>query len=208
LIPENNRAESGGSEFEIICGAKEGDASCFEFLYRHHQRYVYALCLRITRNRTDAEDLTQDVFLQVFRKVATFRGESSFSTWLHRVALNVVLKHLQRKKLPMVPDILDAETGNSSEWQFAAPDKSLLFLVDRVLLERCISQLPPGYRMTFMLHDIEGYEHEEIANMMRCSVGNSKSQLHKARLKLRAHLQPICRQTTPQRPQFESLEAA
>jgi RNA polymerase sigma-70 factor (ECF subfamily) len=208
LTQENNTVESGGLEQEIISGAREGDARCFEFLYRHHQRYVYALCFRITRNRTDAEDLTQDVFLQVFRKVATFHGDSSFSTWLHRVALNVVFKHLRKKKLPMAPDIPEAGTRSSSEWKFAGPDNSLAFLVDRVLLERCIKQLPPGYRMMFLLHDVEGYEHEEIANMMRCSVGNSKSQLHKARLKLRAHLQPVCHRTFPARPESESLVAA
>ena len=178
-------------EQEAISGAQLGDPACFEFLYSLHKRHVYTLCLRITRNTAEAEDLTQEVFLQLFRKVATFRGNSAFSTWLHRVAVNVVLMHLRKKTLPIAAGPLESQPIDSAEAkiEIGATDKTLAVAIDRIVLERSVNLLPPGYRIIFLLHDVEGYEHKEIAQMMRCSVGNSKSQLHKARLKLRAHLQ-------------------
>jgi RNA polymerase sigma-70 factor, ECF subfamily len=207
LIPETNKLERA-SEKDVIHGVKQGDPDCFELLYRDHKRYVYALCLRITQNPADAEDLTQDVFLQVFRKVATFRGDSSFLTWLHRVAFNVALQHLRKKRLPTVPEPLETQSGDSTEWEIATTDSSLAFLVDRILLEQSVNELPRGYRQAFRLHDIEGYEHKEIANLLQCSVGNSKSQLHKARLKLRSRLEAANRQTISQRAPYSNLVAA
>jgi len=189
LTPEMKTAASGILEQEAIHGAKQGDPKCFEFLYNLHKRYVYTLCLRITRNTAEAEDLTQEVFLQLFRKVATFRGDSAFSTWLHRVALNVVLMHLRKKTLPIAPEPLESQPADAPKREIGAPDSNLAVSVDRIVLERSVNRLPPGYRIIFLLHDVEGYEHKEIARMMSCSVGNSKSQLHKARLKLRTHLQ-------------------
>jgi RNA polymerase sigma-70 factor (ECF subfamily) len=150
---------------------------------------VYTLCLRITKNSAEAEDLTQEVFLQLFRKVATFRGDSAFSTWLHRVAVNVALMNLRKKSLPMASEPHGSESGEGARTEIGATDYSLAASIDRILLERSAERLPPGYRVIFLLHDVEGYEHKEIARMMRCSVGNSKSQLHKARRKLRSHLQ-------------------
>jgi RNA polymerase sigma-70 factor (ECF subfamily) len=171
--------------------AKQGSAEAFEFLYQRHKRRVYSICLRMMGNPGDAEDLAQEAFLQVFRKLSTFRGESAFSTWLHRLTVNTVLMHLRKKSLEEVS--LEEATEPSEEdgprREIGTEDESLVGSIDRVNLERAIGQLPQGYRTIFVLHDIEGYEHNEIAGLMGCSIGNSKSQLHKARLKLRDILQ-------------------
>lgn len=174
------------SEAEAIEKAKQGDAEAFETLYHLHKRRVYSLCLRMTANTAQAEDLTQEAFLQLFRKISTFRGESAFSTWLHRMSVNVVLMHLRKKGLTVVPleDTIETEE-ESPKKEPGAEDPVLAGSVDRLQLERAIDALPPGYRTIFVLHDVEGYEHNEIAEMVGCSIGNSKSQLHKARLKLR-----------------------
>jgi RNA polymerase sigma-70 factor, ECF subfamily len=178
------------SEAEAIERAKQGEAESFEVLYHLHKRRVYSLCLRMTANTAEAEDLTQEAFLQLFRKIGTFRGESAFSTWLHRMAVNVVLMHLRKKGLPVVPleDTLESEE-EAPKKELGGADPQLAGSVDRLRLERAIAALPPGYRSVFVLHDVEGYEHNEIAAMVGCSIGNSKSQLHKARMKLRELLQ-------------------
>lgn len=179
-------AETWG-EADAIQQAKQGYEPAFEYLYHRHKRRVYSLCLRMTGNTGDADDLAQEAFLQLFRKIDTFRGESAFSTWLHRLSVNVVLMHLRRKGLPEVS--LEETTEPSQEdgpkRDIGRVDMTLVGSVDRVNLERAIQMLPPGYRTIFVLHDMEGYEHNEIAEMMKCSIGNSKSQLHKARMKLR-----------------------
>jgi RNA polymerase sigma-70 factor, ECF subfamily len=176
------------NEAGAIERAKQGDAEAFQALYDRHKRRVYSLCLRMTANTAEAEDLTQEAFLQLYRKIATFRGESAFSTWLHRLSVNVVLMHLRKKSLPVVS--LEESTQGSGEEDapkkdFGADDLALAGSLDRLQLQRAVDDLPPGYRMIFVLHDIQGYEHNEIAAMVGCSVGNSKSQLHKARMKLR-----------------------
>ena len=159
----------------------------FEGLYSLHKRRVYSLCLRMTGNTAEAEDLTQEAFLQLYRKISTFRGESAFSTWLHRLTVNVVLMHLRKKGLPSVSleETLEPQQEDGPRKDIGARDNVLAGSIDRLNLERAIESLPPGYRIIFVLHDVEGYEHNEIAEMMGCSIGNSKSQLHKARLKLR-----------------------
>jgi len=174
------------SEAEAIERAKQGDGQAFEALYNLHKRRVYSLCLRMTANTAAAEDLTQEAFLQLFRKIGTFRGESAFSTWLHRMAVNVVLMQLRKKGLPVVPleDTMETEE-ESPRKEPGADDPRLSGSIDRMQLQRSIAGLPPGYRMIFLLHDVEGYEHNEIAEMVGCSIGNSKSQLHKAGMKLR-----------------------
>ena len=174
------------SESEAIERARQGDADAFEALYDLHKRRVYSLCLRMTANAAEAEDLTQEAFLQLFRKIGTFRGESAFSTWLHRMAVNVVLMRLRKKNLPVVPldDPLESEE-ESSKKELGGPDQKLAGSVDRMQIQRAVEALPPGYRTIFVLHDMEGYEHNEIATLVGCSIGNSKSQLHKARMKLR-----------------------
>ncbi len=185
------------TEAEAIRLAQAGNAAAFEFLYQLHGRRVYALCLRMVGNPADAEDLMQEAFLQLFRKIGTFRGESAFSTWLHRMTVNVVLMRLRKKSLPTdsLEETLEPDAENSApKRDVGAPDLRLTGAVDRVNLERCIEKLPPGYRTVFVLHDVQGYEHNEIADIMGCSVGNSKSQLHKARTRLRELLQEELRQ--------------
>jgi RNA polymerase sigma-70 factor (ECF subfamily) len=174
------------SEAKAIERAKQGDAEAFEALYHLHKRRVYALCLRMTANTSAAEDLTQEAFLQLFRKIGTFRGESAFSTWLHRMAVNVVLMQLRKKGLAVVPleETFDSEE-ESPKKEPGADDLRLTGSIDRIRLQEAVQDLPPGYRTVFLLHDVEGYEHNEIATMVGCSIGNSKSQLHKARMKLR-----------------------
>jgi RNA polymerase sigma-70 factor (ECF subfamily) len=174
------------SEAEAIERAKHGDAGAFEFLYNLHKRRVYSLCLRMTANTAAAEDLTQEAFLQLFRKIATFRGESAFSTWLHRMSVNVVLMQLRKKSLPVVSleETMDSEEETPRK-ELGALDPALAGSLDRLQLQRAVEALPPGYRTIFVLHDVEGYEHNEIAAKVGCSIGNSKSQLHKARMKLR-----------------------
>ncbi|HUE51088.1 MAG TPA: sigma-70 family RNA polymerase sigma factor [Terriglobales bacterium] len=177
------------SEAEAIERAKGGDAEAFEVLYNLHKRRVYSLCLRMTANTAQAEDLTQEAFLQLFRKIATFRGESAFSTWLHRMSVNVVLMHLRKKGLPVVSLEETIETEEETpRKELGAQDPVLAGSINRLQLQRAIDDLPPGYRTIFVLHDVEGYEHNEIAGMVGCSIGNSKSQLHKARMKLREFL--------------------
>src|SRR5712675_3654099 len=175
------------SEAEAIERARLGDAEAFQVLYDKHKRRVYSLCLRMTANTAEAEDLTQEAFLQLYRKIGTFRGESAFSTWLHRLSVNVVLMHLRKKSLPVVS--LEETTQGGEEdtpkKDFGAEDLALAGSIDRLQLQKAVDDLPPGYRSIFVLHDVEGYEHNEIATIVGCSIGNSKSQLHKARMKLR-----------------------
>jgi len=143
----------------------------------------------MTGNTWEAEDLTQEAFLQLFRKISTFRGESAFSTWLHRLAVNVVLMHLRKKGLQQISlDEVDTSQDEPIKRDYGSDDRRLTGSVDRIGLQKAIADLPPGYRAVFVLHDVEGYEHNEIAEIMKCSVGNSKSQLHKARMKLRERL--------------------
>lgn len=174
----------------ILARAQAGDHAAFAQLYALHKRRVYSLCLRMLSNVAEAEDLTQESFLQLHRKIATFRGDSAFSTWLHRLTINVVLMHLRRKGLNLISldEALDPSPEFGPARSFGAPDLRLTGSIDRMTLERAVENLPAGYRLIFVLHDIEGYEHNEIASLLDCSIGNSKSQLHKARMKLREAL--------------------
>lgn len=163
--------------------AAAGDLTAFEELYGCHHRRVYSLCLRMTRNVSEAEDLTQTVFVQLFRKLSTFRGESSFATWLHRLTVNEVLMHFRK---PVVRNERTTEDGTTPSPVVAGTrNPATMALIDRISLEKAIQQLSPGYRAVFILHDVEGYEHEQIGRILGCAVGTSKSQLFKARLKLR-----------------------
>jgi RNA polymerase sigma-70 factor, ECF subfamily len=186
--PASSIATDRLSEAEVIQQAREGNRTAFEYLYRVHARRVYAVCLRMIGDPTEAEDLAQEVFLLLFRKVHTFRGESAFSTWLHRLVVNLVLMHLRRKSLPAVSIEATPDPDDESSVppiDIGALDLSLEGSIDRINLARCIADLPLGYRTIFVLHDIQGYEHNEIAKMLGRSVGDSKSQLHKARTRLR-----------------------
>ena len=178
-------------EGEAIARARSGDAGAFEYLYKAHCRHVYSVCLRMIRNPAEAEDLTQQTFLQVFRKIATFRGESGFSTWLHRVTVNIVLMHLRRKKPTeaLFADLDRPGSDSESRPEYGASDASMLGVIDGLNLRRAIRKLPSGYRRHFLLYDLLGYGHKEIARYLGCSTGSSKSQLHKARKRLRRLLQ-------------------
>jgi RNA polymerase sigma-70 factor, ECF subfamily len=180
------------TDADVVRLAQQGDAAAFEQIYRTHSRRVYSLCMRMIGNPADAEDFTQDAFLQLFRKIHTFHGASAFSTWLHRLTVNIVLMKLRKKTLPV--DSIDEsaepdeETGKRRP-ELGGPDLRLNGSIDRVHLQRAVDQLPPGYKQMFILHDVEGYRHEEIARILGCSAGNCKSQLHKARMRLRDLLQ-------------------
>ncbi len=180
-----------GSEGEAITRAQCGDATAFEFLYKAHSRRVYSVCLRMTRNPAEAEDLSQQAFLQVFRKIGTFRGESGFSTWLHRVTVNIVLMHLRRKKPTEIlfEDLDRTSSDGEGRHEHGASDTSMLGAIERLNLKRAIRKLPSGYKRFFLLYDVLGYQHHEIAGFLGCSTGCSKSQLHKARKRLRRLLQ-------------------
>jgi len=178
-------------EKETIRQAQEGDAAAFERIYRRYNRRIYGLCLRMTKNEADAEDLTQEAFLQVFRKLHTFRGESAFSTWFHRVSVNIVLMSLRKRKLMEIPLENDGDHEEEPGARHpvpGGPDPSLTGLFDRENLKRALRQMPSGYKRMLVLHDVFGYEHSEIAAALECSVGNSKSQLHKARERMRTLL--------------------
>jgi RNA polymerase sigma-70 factor (ECF subfamily) len=140
----------------------------------------------MTANATEAEDLTQEAFLQVFRKISTFRSDSAFSTWLYRLTVNTVLMHFRKRHPYLVP--LDQPSGSDPSAplkEYGGVDGRLSKSVERIALSRALQKLPRGYRNIFVLHEIRGYDHREIADRLRCSVGNSKSQLHKAKTKLR-----------------------
>jgi RNA polymerase sigma-70 factor (ECF subfamily) len=174
------------SILDLVSRAKQGDQEAFAALYELHRKRVYSLCLRMTGDVHEAEDLAQDAFIHVFRKLDTFRGDSTFSTWLYRVAFNTVLMRLRKRQLR--PISLDEPVRLDSSVvarDVGCSDLELLGTVDRIALDRAIQELPPGCRTIFLLHEVEGYEHREIASLLRCSVGNSKSQLHKARLRMR-----------------------
>ena len=171
------------SDLDLIRAAAAGDAAAFEQLYRQHYRRVYSLCLRMLGSTTQAEDLTQEVFLQVFRKLGSFRGDSQFTTWLHRLTVNQVLMHFRKRGVKLEHTSEEGDFTNVVETPLQSTRR--ISMVDRLALEKAIAELPPGYRTVFALHDIEGYEHEEIADMLGVSIGTSKSQLHKARMRLR-----------------------
>lgn len=172
---------------ELARKAAAGDAAAFEEIYRRHFRRVYALCLRMTTNATEAEDLTQEVFTHLYRKIGSFRGESAFTTWLHRMTVNQVLMHFRKRGVRLEQTTEEGETPVQIVRGTENPNR--MPIIDRIALEKAIAQLSPGYRTVFVLHDVEGHEHEEIARMLGIAEGTSKSQLHKARLKLRNLIQ-------------------
>jgi RNA polymerase sigma-70 factor, ECF subfamily len=165
------------TEAEIVRLAQTDDAAAFEHLYKAHSRRVYSLCLRMTRNSSLAEDLTQEAFLQVFRKIQSFRGESAFSSWLYRLVFNLVLMKQRIKRLNETP--LEETRGTEDDApplkELGRSDPQLSGIVDRVILKNALRQLPRGYKKIFLLHDLLGYEHHEIAEALGCAIGTSKS---------------------------------
>lgn len=175
--------------------ASTGDMEKFEEIYGLHHKRVYSICFRMLQNTADAEDLTQQVFIQLFRKLHTFRGESSFTTWLHRLTVNQVLMHFRRRVVKIEKTTEDGSTPVRIVTGTENPGR--MAVIDRIALNQAIAQLPLGYRIVFILHDVEGFEHDQIGKMLGCAVGTSKSQLHKARQRLRQLL--TGRRTTPQK---------
>ncbi len=162
--------------------AASGDRRAFERLYRLNLNRVFSICTRMTGSRTRAEELTQDVFVRAWEKLPLFRGESAFSTWLHRLAVNVVLNARKvdgRERL---------RGGEGDEDTYELPSHKVARPGERMDLEAAIAKLPPGAKRVFVLHDVEGYKHEEIAEMLGVTSGGSKAQLHRARLLLREAL--------------------
>lgn len=198
-------------ESEAILAAQNGDAAAFQRLYELHSRRVYSVCLRMVANPVEAEDLTQEAFLQLFRKIHTFRGESGFSTWLHRLTVNIVLMRFRKRKraeLSLDEARETAEENPRMPFDPGAEYLCLSGLIDRINLSRAVEQLPLGYKQMFVLHDVQGYEHNEIAEILGCSIGNSKSQLHKARLRLRQLLREDARNLARRRREEQIPRAA
>jgi RNA polymerase sigma-70 factor, ECF subfamily len=191
LIPAS-KVQGGESQFSLVRRAQSGDEQAFAELFQQHKSRVYSVCLLMTKDVADAEDLTQEAFLQVFRTIGSFRGDAAFSTWLYRVAVNTVLMRLRRRKGGATISLDEPVYADSSSLhrEFGKNDPDLSGAVDRLALRRAIEELPEGCRTIFALHEVEGYQHHEIAELLDCSIGNSKSQLHKAKLKLRSLLFP------------------
>ncbi len=171
------------SDYDLTQASSKGDMVAFEEVYNRHHRRVYAICLRMLKNTNEAEDLTQDVFIQLHRKIGSFRGDSAFTTWLHRLTVNQVLMHFRKRTVKFEKTTEEGDTPVQIVRGSEKPNK--MPVVDKIAIQNAIKQLPNGYRNVFILHDMEGFEHEEVARILGCSVGTSKSQLHKARLKLR-----------------------
>lgn len=187
-----NRSESAteSSTPDLVRFAQAGDDDAFSDLHSKYAKRVFQICMRMVRNFSLAEDLTQETFLQVYRKLASFRGDSAFATWLHRLAVNTVLMHLRKRGLSLVSldhmmtDVPEERAGRS----FGTRDLVQAGAIDRLTIDRAVATLAPGYRKVFLLHDVEGFNHDEIADQLNCTRGNTKSQLHKARRAMRGAL--------------------
>ncbi len=187
-------ARKSGIEPSVITAAMAGDRAAFAQIYLQYRSLVFAVCHRLVKNQAICEELVQDTFLLVLRKIHLFRGQSQFATWLYQIARNTALMYLRDQQ---------AKDSNESlaQWQeddtkvvqlervLRVQDRNLHSLADRVTLERLIGKMAPGYRSTLLLHDLHGYEHEEICEIMSVRQGTSKSQLHKGRKRLRAMLE-------------------
>ncbi len=184
--PFTEESTSDNTDLELLQRVAAGSIVAFEEIYNRYHRKTFNLCMRMLQNASEAEDLTQEVYIQLFRKIGSFRGDSAFSTWLHRLTVNQVLMHFRKRS---VKNEKTTETGDIPELADTSNiARSKNPVLDRIDIDRAVEQLPKGYKSVFVLHDIEGFEHEEISRKMGISVGTSKSQLHKARLKLRGIL--------------------
>ena len=192
VIPSSDEPTRSESERSQVQRAQSGDEQAFAALFQSHKKRVYSVCLLMTKDMAEAEDLTQEAFLQVFRNVRSFRGDAAFSTWLYRVAVNTVLMKLRRRKSPPIVSLDEPVSSESPSLRrdVGKADPHLTGAIDRITLRRAMHELPEGCRQIFALHEVEGYQHHEIAEMLDCSVGNSKSQLHKAKMKMRDLLFP------------------
>ena len=195
-IAANAEAEiAPRSDHALAIAAGRGDMKAFEEIYERHNRRVYSLCLRMTKNVAEAEDLAQEAFIQLFRKIGSFRGESAFTTWLHRLTVNQVLMHFRKRSVKLERTTEEGQTPE--QVVHGTQNPNTMPVIDRIALGRAVAQLPPGYREVFLLHDVEGHEHAEIARMLGVAEGTSKSQLHKARMKLRKLLREQASSSLP-----------
>lgn len=204
--PKTVSTSQPNSDIKMVKSAQLGNVEAMSWLYDKYRRRIYNLCLRMLRDQADAEDLTQDVFVQLFRKIGTFRGESAFSTWLHRLAVNMVLMNIRSrnaKRYPIIPLESSNDEDDSLYEELGREDEGLRSSLDRMTINDALESLPPGYRVVFLLHDVHGYEHQEIAEILSCSVGNCKSQLHKARLKMRR----LIENQAPETPRYDRVAA-
>jgi RNA polymerase sigma-70 factor (ECF subfamily) len=167
----------------LVERCRAGDVEAFETLYKQHAPRIYGLATRMAGSADEGEDLLQEIFLQAYRKLGSFKGDASVGTWLYRLALNHCLDFVRsrRAKMGKVTDTLDAETSIEPSAARETP-------VARIDLQRAIERLPEGCREAFVLHDVEGFDHKEVASMLGIAEGTSKSQVFKARMKLRAYL--------------------
>jgi RNA polymerase sigma-70 factor, ECF subfamily len=209
-VKSDSTGATSRANLNLVRRAQHGDADAFADLFHTHKTRIYSLCLRMTNNAAEAEDLAQDAFLQVFRKLATFRGDSALSTWLYRIAVNTVLMHFRRKS-PCKVSLDQTYTNHDGapvRREYGIKDDRLDTSVTRIALARAISELPAGYRAIFILHEVEGYQHREIGELLGCSIGTSKSQLHKAKLRIREQLTdaPQPRRATLQTDDFATPE--
>ncbi len=174
------------ADLELARRCQNGDTSAFEELYRQHAGRLYNLVFRMAGTAQEAEDLLQEVFLHAHRKLGSFRGDSSLGTWLYRLGMNHCLDHLRGRqaRIGRATDSLDEE-GMAEP---VAPAPVVPAVISRMDLERAIARLPDGCRAAFLLHDVEGFDHREVGRILGVSEGTSKSQVHKARMKLRAML--------------------
>ena len=189
--PSKLTGDVKAADLDLVRRCKQGDATAFEELYRAHSARLYSLLLRMVGGAEDAEDLLQDVFLQAHRKLDSFRGDSSLGTWLYRLAVNQCLDYLRgrQSKMSRVTESFEDEAVQEP----ASPAPVVPAAISRVDLERAIARLPEGCRLAFVLHDVEGFAHHEVAGLLGISEGTSKSQVHKARLKLRLMLSGVVR---------------
>jgi RNA polymerase sigma-70 factor (ECF subfamily) len=185
-----SQAQVRRSQADAVSRAQAGNEDAFSEVYVHHKKRVFSICIRIVRDFALAEDLTQETFLQVHRKLESFRGDSAFTTWLHRLTVNTVLMHLRKRAMPVIS--LDQLTANVPEEHlgrgFGTLDLAQAGAVDRLAIDRAVATLTPGYRVIFILHDVEGFDHSEIAAMLKCTCGSTRFQLCKAREALRSAL--------------------
>jgi RNA polymerase sigma-70 factor (ECF subfamily) len=191
MVPSKGVSEIGTGDRDLAARCLAGDRDAFEGLYRQHVGRLYNLAWRMSGSGEDADDLVQDIFLQAYRKLGSYKGESSLGTWLYRLAVNLCLDRLRSKagKMGKVTDSMDEDDADP----VAAPGSPAELNIARMDLEKAMGTLPPSYHAAFVLHDVEGYQHDEIARMLDISEGSSKSLLHKARMKLRRALAPDAR---------------
>lgn len=173
---------------EAVLSLRQGNSEGFNIVYREYSKLVRAVCLKILRNPTEAEDVAQEVFIHMLRKIHTFRGDSAFSTWLYRVALNTVLMHVRSTRRDRIASIESRRTGNGQQRDGGVQNASMPSFSNKIDLRSAVDSLPNGYKLIFILHDIQGYHHHEISRILGRSIGDSKSQLHRARQRLREFL--------------------